>query len=599
MENRRLLLAALLSVAVLLVWQFVFPPPKPTPRPAASPEAASSAAPQGSAATAGGSTEATKTAAEGAPAASAPAAQPEADAAALTPVSGQAEEHVVLENDLLRAEFSSRGAQLVSLVLKGKTAEEGRPLELVQQRAPGAPYPFALVDEDGGSTALDTALFAVEQTKSPEPSVTFRFAGAAGGADKQFRLHPDGRLDFTISLAGGVRQARILIGPGLRVRTAAELGNRFNQRAVIWRSGGAVSLVDARNAKEEKRLPGRGLEWVGLETTYFLTAVVPQSGLAEVVAEPVLLVPSEGGEKARIFTAKRLAPGAELSDQEKKYPRDYEILLSATDGKLAGTSFWGAKQYDRLAGFPWKLEETVRWGWLGFLSRPLLRGLQWIHAHVTSNWGWAIVLLTIALKLALFPLSLASFKSMRKMQILNPKMQAIRERYRPKLRDKKGRYNPELQRQMNAEIMALYKQEGVNPAGGCLPMLVQLPIFFAFYELLRNAVELWQAPWMLWIHDLSAFDPYYVLPILMGISQFAQQKMSPPPPDATQRRMMQLLPVVFTVFSFGFPAGLVLYWLTNNLFTIGQQTLYNRMHQNDPLPVVATSPKGGRERKRK
>jgi YidC/Oxa1 family membrane protein insertase len=168
---------------------------------------------------------------------------------------------------------------------------------------------------------------------------------------------------------------------------------------------------------------------------------------------------------------------------------------------------------------------------------------------------------------------------MRKMQKLAPKMQAIRERYRPKLRDKQGRFNAEAQRQMNEEIMGLYRAEGVNPAGGCLPILVQLPIFFAFYQLLSTAVELWRSPWELWIRDLTAPDPYWVLPIVMGVSQLVQTKMTPPPPDPVQRRLIQAMPIVFTVFSLGFPSGLVLYWLTNNILSIAQQGLYNRIRE--------------------
>jgi YidC/Oxa1 family membrane protein insertase len=266
--------------------------------------------------------------------------------------------------------------------------------------------------------------------------------------------------------------------------------------------------------------------------------------------------------------------------------------------ELAGTSYWGAKQYDRLASFPWGLERTVRWGWLGFLARPLLVSLQWIHAHLTPNYGWAIVLLTVALKIVLLPLSIASFKSMRKMQKLSPKMQAIRERYRPKLRDKQGRFNADMQRQMNEEIMALYRQEGVNPAGGCLPILVQLPIFFAFYQLLSTAVELWHSPWTLWVRDLTAPDPYYVLPLIMGATQVIQQRMTPPPPDPVQKRMLQAMPIVFTVFSLGFPSGLVLYWLTNNVLSIVQQAVYNRYQdRHEPAPAAAPAHSGRGARK--
>jgi len=595
-ESRRLLIAALLSIGILLGWQALFPPPKPTPPP--GPPDATAQEPA-----------AAQTPAAGAPAAQSPAstsepasgagvggAQPSTTPPVDAPVAGESEQTVVLENERVRVEISSRGAQLVSYVIKTKSAEDGGPLDLVQRRG-NSPYPFALIAPDGSQQALDKVLFAVEREDLPEPVVHFRYQGPEGGATKTFHLVADGRLDFDIALSGAAHDARVLFGPGIRARTEQELGNRFNRRAVVWGSGGEANLADARKPKEEKRLPGRDVKWVGVEDTYFLAVVIPEKGLAEALLEPVIL--HQVGDDPRSFDAEPLAAGAEVPEADKKLPRDYRILLETEAGGLSGTSFWGAKQYDRLAALPWGLEKTVRWGWLGFLARPLLYALQWIHAHITPNYGWSIVLLTIALRLLLFPLSAASFKSMRKMQQINPRMQAIRERYRPKLRDKQGRFNPDMQRQMNEEIMALYRQEGVNPAGGCLPMLVQLPIFFAFYQLLSTAVELYRSPWAFWIHDLTAPDPYYILPLVMGATQFIQQKMSPPPPDPTQRRLMQLLPVVFTVFSFGFPSGLVLYWMTNNLATIAQQKLYNRSHSDEPATTGAPAKKGARGGKRK
>jgi len=571
-DNRRLLIAALLSMAVLFFWQVAFPPPEPPQRsrpaaPAAeSADAASAAAPLESAPP------------SSAPAGTEPAAAPALDEAApvQAPVALAAAEErtAVLENDLVRAEFSNRGAALVSLLLKFKEEVEGGPIEMVQRRS-SSPYPFALTGADGAAHPLDEALWVAEP--SAGDGLRFRYRGPEGAAEKSFRLLPDGRLEYAIEVSGSASPWRVLIGPGLRVLRAEELDNRFNRRAAVWRSGGEVSTASPKKG-EPTRVPGAGLDWIGIEDTYFLTAVVPDAGLAEARLESVLLVPA--GDTGVVFDARPVAAGAELSDAEKKLPRAWRLeLVPGADGRTSGSSYWGAKQYDRLASFGIGLEKTVSWGVFGMVARPLLGALQWIHAHLTPNYGWAIVLLTTALKILLLPLSLAAFKSMRKMQKLNPKMQAVRERYRPKLRDKQGRFNPEVQKQMNEEIMALYRQEGVNPAGGCLPMLVQLPIFFGFYQVLSTAVELWRAPWVGWVHDLTAPDPYWILPIVMGLSQIAQQRMTPPPPDPVQKKLMQALPIVFTVFSLGFASGLVLYWFTNNLLTIGQQALYNSMRE--------------------
>ncbi len=559
MDNRRLLIAALLSVAILFGWQALFPPPKPVPPPAPAPVATAPAA--------------EPAATPAAPAEKvSPAEIPAADA---TPVAAAAAEEVVLENDLARVVFSNQGAQLHSFELKEKRAEDGTPLELVQHRST-SPYPFALVGADGAAHALDGALFTVERTAGAEPAVHFVYSGPEGRAEKRFRLRGDGGLDFEVHVERAAAW-RLLVGPGIRVRKQDELDNRFNKRAAAWSTGSKAEAVDVKGTTEPKVLPGAGLRWIGLEDTYFLSALLPASGLAEARIEPVLLVPA--GADGRTFDARALTGTEELSPEEKKLARDQRILLVPAAGELSGKSFWGAKQYDRLSAFGGGLEQSVRWGWLGVLARPMLRALQWIHANITTNYGWGIVLLTVALKIVLLPLSLSAFKSMRKMQQLNPKMQAIRERYRPKLRDKQGRYNAEAQRQMNEEIMGLYRAEGVNPAGGCFPVIVQLPIFFAFYQLLSTAVELWRSPWALWIHDLTGPDPYWVLPIVMGLSQVVQQRMTPPPPDPVQRRMIQAMPIVFTIFSLGFPSGLVLYWLTNNVLSIGQQAIYNSIRE--------------------
>ncbi|GMU64747.1 MAG: hypothetical protein AMXMBFR36_10210 [Acidobacteriota bacterium] len=584
MDNRRLFLAAILSMAVLFLWQVLFPPPEPAPRPAAVPAAAEPVPPPAGAGAAApvpappGETVATE----------APAAAPAAE-----PIAAEEEERVVLENDELRVELSNRGGQLVSLVVKGKTAESGEPLELVQRR-PAGPYPFALVDARGGGHPLNEALFVVERPAGPRAAeVVFRQRGEAGSASKRFRLGDSGELEVEVET--DVAGLGLMIGPGLRERDAEELKNRFLKRAAVWSVGGSETVETVDDVEEVLRIPGAGLDWIGIEDTYFLAALVPREGVAEARVEPVLL---DATEDVRSFAARALPAAEQLTAEDKKRPREVRVVLVADNGKIAASSYWGPKQYDRLVDFGAGLERTVSWGWLGFLARPMLWVLQWIHEHVVANYGWAIVVLTTLLKLLLLPLSLAAFKSMRKMQKLNPRMQSIREKWRGKLRDKQGRFNADAQRQMNEEIMGLYRAEGVNPAGGCLPILVQLPIFFAFYQLLSTTVELWRSPWALWIADLTAPDPYYVLPIVMGLTQVVQQRMTPAPPDPIQRRMIQAMPIVFTVFSLGFPSGLVLYWLTNNVLSIVQQGIYNRYQDRHAAAgasaVPARSGKGKR-----
>jgi YidC/Oxa1 family membrane protein insertase len=577
LDNRRLLLAAVLSMGILLAWQYLFPPPEPVrqplppetslaadatspvPDPAAAPVAAAALEPDAAAA--------------GEPA---PAAEP---------IVAAAEEVVALENAEVRASFTNRGGQLVSLVIKSKRGTDGEPLELVQRRA-AAPWPFALIDGAGVALPINDELFVAErETTTAGEQLVLRYRGAAGSAEKRFLLHPDGRLDLEVSAS--VPGFGVMVGPGLRSRSAEQLANRFLKRSAVWSVAGTASVETVEEVEETLRIAGAGLDWIGVEDTYFLVAVVPGEGVAGARIEPVLL---DAGTEEGVFDARALPAGGEVAKADAKRPRDTRLVLVADNGRLTASSYWGSKQYDRLKELPWGLERTVRWGWLGFLARPMLWGLQWIHANLVANYGWAIVVLTTILKILLLPLSLASFKSMRKMQKLNPRMQAIRERWRSKLRDKQGRFNPEAQKQMNEEVMALYRTEGVNPAGGCLPILVQLPIFFAFYQLLSTAVELWHSPWIGWVKDLTAPDPFYALPIIMGVTQILQQRMTPAPPDPIQKRMIQAMPIVFTVFSLGFPAGLVLYWLTNNVLSIVQQGLYNRFQDRHAVEAAPAAP---------
>ena len=218
----------------------------------------------------------------------------------------------------------------------------------------------------------------------------------------------------------------------------------------------------------------------------------------------------------------------QITREQKALPREFFVILRPAGDQLALVSYWGSKEYDRLKALRLRPggDDRARHAssrWSCRCSPPCTGSTTtW-----STNYGWAIVLLTILIKLVLLPLTHRSTMSMRKMQELNPKVQAIRDRYRTKLRDKQGKPNLEAQRKMNEEVMAIYKEAGVNPAGGCLPLLIQMPILFAFYRLLSTAVDLRNAPWLLWIQDLSVHDPYYVLPIIMGVTQLLQVRMGP------------------------------------------------------------------------
>ena len=554
METRRLLLAFLLSLIVIVVWYTVFPPPKPAPQkpPAAAPQEPPEPPPAGPEAT------------PQAPGAAAPAPA----GAPAQPVEAAGEERITLQEGRTRAVFTNRGAQLLSMLVPEKASAQSATLELVRKRL-GGMYPYALTAGRGLQPhPLDQALFAAEKTADGR-AVTFRYSGPQGVAEKRFRFNERGLLEVEVRLPGR-NDWGVVLGPGIRNPTAEEVKSRYERRRTVYRSGDEVKILDPQREAAAQVVAARSLRWIGLEDTYFLSAQIPQTALDRVRIEPVLVV--EDGTR---FTP--VPPKEEITKEQKDLPREFYLVLRPAGDRVSLASYWGSKEYDRLKSFGVGLEGTIELGRFGFLALPLLAALHWIHDHIVANYGWAIVLLTILIKLVLLPLTHKQTKSMKKMQELNPKVQAIRDRYRTKLRDKQGRPNLEMQRKMNEETMAVYKEAGVNPAGGCLPLLLQMPILFAFYSLLSTAVDLRKAPWILWIKDLSVHDPYYVLPIVMGVTQFLQVRMGPQAGDPMQRRMFQLMPFFMTFIFAGVPSGLVLYWLTNNVLTILQLQVYNRL----------------------
>lgn len=269
----------------------------------------------------------------------------------------------------------------------------------------------------------------------------------------------------------------------------------------------------------------------------------------------------------RYFTAK-------LSDSRYLIGLSSPLHEVAPRSRLEVSSdlFVGPKLQKAMEKLAPGLELTVDYGWLTFLAKPLFWILGWIHTLV-GNWGWAIILLTLAIKLAFYKLSETSYKSMANMRKLQPKLAAMKQRYGD---DKQ---------KMNQAMMEMYKKEKINPLGGCLPILIQIPVFIALYYMLLESVELRQAEWIFWIKDLSVKDPYFVLPIIMGISMLAQQKLNPTPLDPIQAKVMMILPIVFTFLFLFFPSGLVLYWVVNNVLSIAQQWYITNMVIKETKPA--------------
>ncbi len=490
-------------------------------------------------------------------------------------IEASSEELITIETDIAQIEVSNRGAQIVAYrLLDHRQSKDGEIMDLVRRRSDNL-FPFGLTGVDGESLPLNDALFEVEWRGDME--LVFRYNGPEGQAEKHFQFADGGSFEVSIEVEG--QDYGVFIGPGVRNPPAAETGNRFFLRSALFMTGDDLETLSSTKVSAVENVPVGGLRWLGLDDTYFLTAIMPVTPLRQVSVDPVLInQPLDGGAS----TLERLLPTMTLPDERKKEPRELALRLMPLGEKVELRAYWGAKVYDRLTSFDQGLEETVTLGIFRPLARLFMLGLQWIYTNVVHNYGWSIILMTLLIKVALLPITLKHGASMKKMQALNPKIQAIRKSWAGKLKDKKGRPDLEAQRKMNEEVMGTYRQAGVNPAGGCLPMLLQIPVFFAFYKILYGSVELRHAPWEFWVTDLSAKDPLFILPIVMGASQLIQQRLMPTPVgNPMQQRMMAMMPVVFTFFFLNFPAGLVLYWLTSNVATIIQTTVYNRLTKTD------------------
>ena len=563
--ERRVLLAVFLSFLVLYIYQALVGPP-PGERTGAGPPA-SPATPTAPADLPPPPTVAAD--ALGAPGAAAPAAGDPGRSAGDPLVADTEAREIVVESDWFRAVFANRGAELLSWQL-ADYLDEGRPVELVpRDLPPGEPAPFALAFEDEQLTRLaGEALYRASAGRvrlaDRTETLTFDYEDAGGlRIRKTFQFDPSSS-PYLVTLAVEAAQGAEALNPALRwgpalgggEHTTSGFAFRQGPRGVVYGrllEDGVIAELEvtrpaASDVAAQPTYQGQ-LAFVGVDNHYFLAAALPGVQEATVRYRAVPLPP-------------RTVDGE---------PRE----LMAFDLRLAGGPdglpfYLGPKDFDILEAADPALPRAIEFGFLSWLVVPLHRSLSWVHAGV-DNWGLSIIILTILINIVIFPLRHKSVVSMRKMQELQPEMKAIQERYKHlKASD------PDKQK-MNQEVMALYRDRGVNPASGCLPMLATMPILFAFYRLLTMAIEIRGAPFLLWIEDLSVHDPLYVTPLVMGASMVLQQRLSPAQVDAMQQRMMMLMPVVFTFMFLWAPSGLVLYWLTSNVLGIGQQVITNRV----------------------
>ncbi|WP_304473206.1 membrane protein insertase YidC [uncultured Desulfovibrio sp.] len=329
-------------------------------------------------------------------------------------------------------------------------------------------------------------------------------------------------------------------------------GGQYDSMRVAWDNDGSLSEESSGKTLESTGVQVTGkIYWAGAMSTYFLAAVLPGD---------VNNVTVKGLLQKTVYRAAVEEP---------------ESMLAPGQEKVLTVSYWlGPKEREQLAAVSDQLARSIDLGMFSVIAKGLLWLLEFFHSYV-HNWGVAIILLTVVIKAVFWPLTAKSYASMEQMKKLQPMMMALREKYKD---------NKEL---MNKEVMALYRTYGVNPASGCVPILIQLPVFFGLYQALLTSIELRHAPFItylpftdtLWLADLSAKDPFYITPIIMGLTMFLQQRMSPPATDPTQQKIMMFLPLIFTVLFLGFPAGLVIYWLVNNILSIFQQWLMMRKNK--------------------
>ncbi len=476
------------------------------------------------------------------------------------------ETETTVENDLYKITFTNRGAQVKSWILKDYTDDQGNPLELVNELA-ASKYarPLSLYAYDGPLRAkLNSVLYQASSTglqKAPQ-EITFEYTDQDLAVVKKFRFDHSYVVDVQTSVRRqGADVAALPMWP-------AGLGDETSPASY------AAGLIEYQyNDRVErlaaKKVSGGGtvrgpFNWAGVADQYFAAVFIPSD--------------------AQSATLVTLRNGIDIPKDKQQNPQDTfkAEVLGAGVGNLQGPTservFVGPKALPALEAVRVPsiqndhpdLRSLVDFGWFGVLARPLFIWLKWMEAFL-HNWGWAIILQTIIITMALLPLRISSMKSMLKMQKVAPQIKSIQEKYK-----KYGMRDPRKQ-EMQQEISALYKQEGVNPVGGCLPMLIQMPFLFAYYRMLGVAIDLRHAHW-LWIHDLSASDPWKILPIGIIITMFLTQRMTPQTGmDPAQQKMMNfMMPVMLGVISWNLAAGLNLYWSVSQLLGIGQQVMMNR-----------------------
>ena len=559
MEQSRLFIAIGISFLIIFLWSFFFSPEPPNIDDQATKGGTEQIAPTDTATAPGAAPQTTPQAAAppAAQAVTVPAPQPAKTAKTIT-----------VDTDLYRVTLSEEGGAVTGLVLKQyrEALDKKSPLkEVVHGDTPGGTLLVALPGMAGAD--LEKAVFASDAglsqvTVGTDPKVVrFSYQTPLGlVVEKIYTFQPSSYLiDLKVNVFnGGAQTYQGSLALGLR-NTPHKGKSAIGFEGTSGYIAGELKQIDADDFDEEGKVSG-AIGWVAIEDRYFMTSIIPAAGLDGhmVLSEEKIVMQNQDVKHI-------------LKNQLVK---DIPPLAPQQTATLETKVFMGPKSLKLLRSFDNNLDKAVNFGFFDFLAKPCLWFMNYIHGFI-PNYGIAIIILTIVTRAMFWPLAKKSYKSMGEMRKIQPLMQEIREKYK----NDKAR--------MNQEMMTLYRTYKINPLGGCLPMVIQLPVFFALYRMLYSAIELRHAPFFGWITDLSAPDRLFhfnfdiplmdspegipVLTLLMGASMLLQQKMTPTPGDPAQAKMMMLMPVVFTFIFINFSSGLVLYWFVSNLFSIAQQ----------------------------
>lgn len=532
--EKRAFIAVGLSIAVFYIFSMIFGPDKKPIEPVSKPADSS-----------------VSDSAKAAPASLPISANPQVVSSDQSLPTNAAQKNVNVETDLYSAVFSSRGGSLKSLTLKNYREENSPAAKQVTLGGDADPNVLSFSTRAAGIALTDNTVYtsdvdSVTLNGSESKQITFNYVSGQGFTVRKTYTLTAGTYGIKLETQIFNNSAAPLTGSIQHVMTyPAEpkvKDNRYDTAGAYLFSDNSIQSNKIKDVTTSSKRYEKSVLWSGFADKYFLNAILAENNSIATVE----LKKNAAGFFESVVSAPQFVvnPGLSTSVTHRLFvgPKDIDIL------KAQGNS----------------LEQSLDLGWFTVIAKPLLYSIKFFYKYV-GNYGVAIIIITIILKVLFFPLTHKSYKSMKGMQKIQPEMTKLREKYKDD-RDT-----------MNKEVMELYREHKVNPMGGCLPMVVQIPVFFALYKSLMFSIELRHAPFYLWVTDLADKDPYYVTPVIMGITMFIQQKMTPSQMDPIQQKMMLALPVVFTFMFLSFPSGLVLYWLVNNVLTIGQQMYINKL----------------------